>query len=133
MKAMVWIVAAVLAVLWTGFAALAAAVLSWMAEAIASGGASDWARIAATWPAPAWLALWIEPAAVQAVQETLQWLIGWVANSLPLAASLVGWLVPLVWFVWGAGMLALLALAGLGHWWVGRRGENSFPWARKAA
>ena len=133
MKAVVWIVAAVLAVLWTGFAALGAAVLSWMAEVIASGGASDWARIAAAWPAPAWLALWIDPAAVQAVQQTLQWLIGWVGQSLPLVGSLVGWLVPLAWFVWGVGMLALLTLAGLGHWWIGRKGGHSLPWARKVA
>lgn len=133
MKAVVWVVAAVLAVLWTGFAALGAAVLSWMAEVIASGGASDWARIAASWPAPAWLALWIDPAAVQAVQQTLQWLIGWAGQSLPLVASLVGWLVPLAWWVWGAGMLALLTLAGLGHWWIGRKGDRPMPWARKVA
>ena len=31
-----------------------------------------------------------------------------------------GWLSALIWVVWGLGVVGLLALAGLGHWLVGR-------------
>ena len=39
---------------------------------------------------------------------------------MPSAASLMVWIGPLVWAVWGLGMLLLLALAGGLHWLAGR-------------
>lgn len=35
--------------------------------------------------------------------------------------QVVGWLVPLVWVLWGLGMVVLLGLALGVHVWLGRR------------
>jgi len=121
MKALIWIVAAVLALCWTGFVAVSAALLSWAGEAIASGGVADWGRAASQWPVPEWIALWIDPGLVRALQEAVRWGLDMMGGTLPAAGTLVGWLAPLAWVAWGFGMVLLLALAAGGHWLAGRQ------------
>ena len=123
MKLALWLGCALLALLWTGGAALTAALIQWAAQVLASGGAVDWAQAAARWPVPDWIALWLDPQAVRWAQEAVLWalgLLGSLSAGLPVAGQVVGWLVPLVWVLWGLGMLVLLGLALGVHVWLGR-------------
>ncbi|MGI9154482.1 MAG: hypothetical protein ACR2IY_11490 [Rubrivivax sp.] len=123
MKLALWLGCALLALLWTGGAALTAALTQWAAQVLASGGAVDLAQAAARWPVPDWIALWVDPQAVRWAQQMVLWalgLLGSLSAGLPVAGQVVGWLVPLVWVFWGLGMLVLLALALGVHVWLWR-------------
>ena len=121
MKITVWIVTAMLVLLWSGGAFIAAALTDWAGQVLAAGGGADWARAASEWPVPAWIGLWIDPAAVEAAQAALQWSMGAFGDVLPHAGTAVGWLVPLIWVLWAVGVGLLLVLAGAAHWLIGRR------------
>ncbi len=120
MKIFIWAAFGVLAVLWTLGALIVVELVQWGTQVIASGAAVELGRSAAQWPAPAWLALWLDPAAIKAAQEAL--LTGFEAfrSALPWVGSAVGWLVPLVWISWGIGVALLLLMAGGAHWLASR-------------
>jgi hypothetical protein len=123
MKLALWLGCALLALLWTGGAALTAAFTQWAAQVLAAGGAVDWAQAVARWPVPEWIALWVDPQAVRWTQQMVLWVLGLMGSlsaGLPMAGQVLGWLVPLVWVFWGLGMLVLLALALGVHVWLGR-------------
>lgn len=120
MKLLIWLVFVVLAGLWTGLVALTAQVTDWVLAAMASGQAVDLAGMAGDVPLPAWLAIWIDAASLQAMQAAMVQLVQSVTQWLPTAAGLLGWITPLLWVVWGLVVLMLLAVAALGHWLVGR-------------
>ena len=121
MKITVWIVTAMLALLWTGCAFIAAALTDWAGQLLASGGGVDWARAAAEWPVPAWIGLWIDPSVVEAAQAALLWALEAMGSVLPHAGTAVGWLVPFIWVLWAVGVGLLLLLAGAAHWLIGRQ------------
>ena len=110
-----WAGFALLALLWTGGALAASALAGWMAEALASGTAIDAGRQLATVPLPPWLAVWVDPAWLQAAQSALAWALEAGQGALPFLGAAAGWLVPLVWVVWGFGFVLLLAGAGGTH------------------
>lgn len=116
MKVILWAAFGVLAALWTLGALILVELVQWGAQFIASGAAVELDRSAAQWPAPAWLASWLDPAVIKAAQEGL--LTGFEAfrSALPWVGSAVGWLVPLVWISWGIGVALLLAMAGGAIW-----------------
>lgn len=120
MKIILWAAFGVLAVLWTLGALIVVELVQWGAQAIASGAAVELGRSAAQWPAPAWLAVLLDPAAIKAAQEAL--LAGFEAfrSALPWVGSAVSWLVPLVWISWGIGVALLLVMAGGAHWLASR-------------
>jgi hypothetical protein len=124
MKLALWLGCGLLALLWTGGAALVAALTQWAAQVLASGAAVDWAQTAARWPVPDWIAMWVDPQVVRWGQQAVLWLLGLLGSlsaGLPAAGQLIGWLVPLVWVLWGLGMVVLLGLALGVHAWL-RRG-----------
>jgi hypothetical protein len=130
MKLVLWLGFGLLALLWTGGAALVAGLTEWAAQVLASGGVADWTRAAANVPVPPWIALWVDPQAVRFVQEAVQWaleVLGSWSAALPTAGQLIGWLVPLVWLLWGLGLLPLLGLAAGAHWWLGRGAARRLP------
>jgi hypothetical protein len=120
MKAVIWIVCGLLAALWTGGAWAAAELTHWAAGLIASGAAVDLGRAVADWPVPAWLAPWVNVAAVQAGQQLLVAALEWLRDAWPSVGALLGWLVPVIWVLWALGLALLLLLAGAGHWLAGR-------------
>ena len=70
-----------------------------------------------------WIALWVDPQVVRWAQEAVLWVLGLLGSlsaGLPMAGQVVGWLVPLVWVLWGLGMVFLLGLALGVHVWLGR-------------
>lgn len=124
MKIAVWIVFGVMAALWTGGALLTSELAQWTAQALASGEAASLGRDVAQWPLPRWIGLWVDPAAVQAAQEMLLWAVETLDRSLPWVGSALGWLAPLVWVLWGLGLVAMLVLAGGAHLLLGRLGRT---------
>jgi hypothetical protein len=122
MKILIWFVFVLLAGLWTGLVALTAQVTEWLLAALGSGQVTDLAQVAGQWPVPAWLALWVDTAWLQALQAALVDMVQWFGQWLPSAAGLLGWITPLLWIVWGLVLFLMLAFAIAGHWLVGRLG-----------
>ncbi len=120
MKLAIWIVFGLLAALWTGGAFAAAALTEWASGLIASGAAVDMGRAVAEWPVPAWLAPWVDAAGIKAMQAFFVAALTWLRDAWPSIGAMVGWLVPVIWVLWGLGLALLLLLAGVGHWLAGR-------------
>lgn len=127
MIALSWILFALLALLWTGAAWIAAAATQWVAQALASGTATQVARDVAALPLPQWLKSWIDPAWLQALQSALQWAVDGAGSWLPLTATAAGWLVPAIWVGWGLGLAVLLLGAGAAHMLLRRFGGRGSP------
>jgi hypothetical protein len=120
MKILIWGLFALLALLWTGLVLVSAELTAWLASAVASGQAGDVINNVGQWPVPAWLSLWIDPAWVQGLQATWVQLMGWMGATGPALGGVMGWLVPLIWIVWGVVMLMMLAAALAGHFLLGK-------------
>lgn len=115
-----WALFGLLALLWSGGAFLAAEAAQWGAQALASGAAAEGARTVAQLPVPQWIALWLDPAGVQAVQGMLLWGLEVFAGALPMLGAAAGWLPALVWMLWALGLAALLVAAVGAHLLVRR-------------
>ena len=120
MRAIVWGVFALLAAGWTGLVAISVQITEWLLGMAASGQVGDVATAAGQWPVPAWLALWVDPQAIEALQLAWADAVQWLGAVLPSAGGLAGWVSAAVWIVWGFGLAGLLALAGVLHWLVGK-------------
>ena len=120
MKTAIWAVFALLALCWTGMAAVSVQITDWLLATVATDAAGAAVSASAAWPVPAWLALWVDPQAIQALQLAWADAVQWLGAVLPSAGGLAGWVSAAVWIVWGFGLLGLLALAGVLHWLVGK-------------
>lgn len=119
MKWIIWTVGALLAALWTGTLAVVALLVGWTSKVLQGSGGS----IPSTLPTlelPAWLALWIDLPAWQAAQEQALQMLASIQQWLPALGTATGWLEPVVWTIWGLGMVLLLVAAGASHWLWGR-------------
>lgn len=125
MRAIVWGVFALLAAGWTGLVAISVQITEWLLGMAASGQVGDVATAAGQWPVPAWLALWVDPAWVQALQAAWLGTAQWLGQVLPSGDGLMGWIAPLLWTGWALGLLCLLVPAVALHWLVGRFGTSS--------
>jgi hypothetical protein len=120
MKVLIWVVFGVLMALWTGFAAMSAGLVGWLLSTVADGQISGAAQAVGQWPIPAWLAVWVDPGMVENIQATWLNVVQTLGQWVPSASALTGWVVPLLWVVWGLISLCLLAAAGAGHWLAGK-------------
>lgn len=120
MKPLIWGVFGLLALCWTGLAAASVQITEWLLTLVGTGQATDVATAAGQWPVPAWLALWVDPAWVKAMQGAWLGLVQWLGQVLPSGGSLMAWVTPLVWTAWALGLLCLLVPAIALHWLVGR-------------
>lgn len=111
MKTAVWLLCLVLATLWTGFAFLAAEAMQWIANGLAAGQISDPIVLATQWPLPAW----IDPVWQDFAQSMLASALSLMGEVMPFVSSAMSWVAPLIWAIWGLGILVLLALAGTAH------------------
>jgi hypothetical protein len=120
MKVLIWVVFGVLMALWTGFAAMSAGLVGWLLTGLADGQLTGAAQAMGQWPIPVWLGSWIDPVFISDLQQAWLSAVQWLGDVLPAASSLTGWVVPLIWVVWGLISLCMLAAAGVGHWLTGR-------------
>lgn len=111
MKIVVWLLCLVVATLWTGFAFFAAESMQWIANGLAAGQISDPTVLAAQWPVPAW----IDPVWQDLAQSMLASALSLMGDVMPFVSSAMSWVAPLIWAIWGMGILVLLALAGTVH------------------
>ncbi len=120
MKTALWIVTGLLAAAWTAGALLSAELVEWAGRLLASGQATDLAGAAARWPVPAWAALWVDAPMIEAFRQALLWTLDALGGLLPALGAASGWLVVVVWVLWGVGAMLLLAIAGTVHLLLGR-------------
>lgn len=119
---LLWSVGAVLGLIWTGLAALAAAIASW---------AGDWLQspvigAPATLPdVPAWLSDWVPTDAWASTAESLQAAWQSALAWLPALSTVTGWLEVLVWVAWAAGLAVLLLIVGGLHAWLAREARSA--------
>ena len=120
MKIAVWVVCLVLLGLWTGGTLLLVGLTEWGVRQLASGEAAALGGAVAQWPVPAWASIWVDTAWIQAAQGGLTWALQALDGTLPLLGSVVGWIVPLIWVLWGLGVVLALLLAGGAQLLLGR-------------
>jgi hypothetical protein len=118
MKLLIWSVFVVLTLLWTGMAMVTVNVSDW-ALGLLSDGAALGDQIAAL-NLPTWVALWVQPEWIAALQTTVVGLFSMVQPWLPSPDTLGSVMAVLVWLTWGVGALVLLTLAIAGHVFSGR-------------
>lgn len=123
MKLALWLVVGLAAIVWTGGAFLAAELTEWAVQALGSGQAEGLAKGVAQWPVPQWVSLWINPALIQEMQSAVLWIVEVLSDSMPLVESALGWLVTIVWLLWGLGLVAMLLVAFSAHVFLRRVGS----------
>lgn len=122
MIALIWVGVAVLLGLWTGLVALGALLAEWAVGALASGGGLGAAAEALSqWPVPAWAALWVDVGLLENLKATALAAAQWLEPMLPALGTLLGWVVPLMWVLWGLVAVLMLLLAGGAHVLLSRR------------
>ncbi len=120
MKIAVWVVFSVVTLLWTAGTYIAVKLTQWGTSLLANGNLEPLSRGVAQWPLPEGLPLWLDPMMIQALQQYALLSLEAFRNALPYMSTAMGWLVPVLWAVWGLGLLFLLALAGGAHWLTAR-------------
>jgi hypothetical protein len=109
---------ALLALLWTGFIGISAALADWV---LSQGGQLQGGlHSIAQWPLPAWVTLWFDPAAAEMVHAATVWLLESLTRLMPWILPILGWVAPLLWVVWALGMAALVIAAAIGWWLIAR-------------
>lgn len=123
MKPLIWVLTAVLTLVWTGLAWLTHSLSAWLLGTVdagtlqSAGGALGGVPLP---PLPPWLAPWFDPAWLADWQAFGAGLLSWLGGVLPSGDALMTWVGPLVWVVWGIGLLSLLALAVAAHVFAAR-------------
>lgn len=118
MKIVLWVSVVVLGAVWTAGFALLASIAHWLAGA--GPHVVGAVQQVAEWPVPAWVAIWASPAGMDGVRAGLTGTIDFLVLYSPWLFSLLGWVAPLLWALWGLGVLLLLGAAALGHRLLGR-------------
>ena len=118
MKMIVWIVAVLLASLWTLTAVALSSLAGWLAAN--AGDVASRAGEFSAWPPLEWLSLLFGPEFLPWLRSFVTGLMTWGSAAQPAAGSLLGWLEPVIWVFWALGLACLLALAGGAHFAIGR-------------
>jgi hypothetical protein len=124
MKIALWIVFALLALLWTGGAAAIAQLVQWSAQGLASGSGAALGSGVAGASMPSWLGAWVDPATWSAAQQAVAGALAALSDAMPAIGAAVGWLVPAVWVAWGLGLTVLLGVTALVYWLMARWGRG---------
>ena len=114
MKIILWGGVALLALFWTGGAAVLAEAVQWSAQWVSTGSTSTLEAAAKNIVLPMWLAPWFDPAGIASVLETLQDMLGSFSSVLPTMGMVMGWLIPAIWITWLLGVLALVGAGIVG-------------------
>ncbi len=126
MKAGLWVLTALLLVLWSAGMAGMAELAQWLAAE-----APRWMGTLPPlpqWPQPVWLSPWIDPALVQAAMAFLLWLLDVLRLLGGSMQGLGQVLVVIIGVVWALGALALVTLAVAAHWlWNRRQRRRAVP------
>lgn len=125
MKAFIWAIFLVLALLWTGLAVTSIGVSDWLLSLLSSGGALS--EQVATVSLPAWLNMWVDAQWLEAIRSMLVPIVGMFSAILPSTNTTSMLLTVFIWIVWGLGAAVLLAGAIGAHLFTSRRKVKAFP------
>jgi hypothetical protein len=120
MKIAVWVIFSVVTLLWTVGTFIAVKLTQWGTGLLANGNIDPLSRGVAEWPLPQGLPLWLDPAMIQTLQQSALLSLDALRDAMPNMSMLMGWLVPIIWGVWGFGLICLVALALAAHWLTAR-------------
>ena len=118
MKILLWVAGLFMAAVWTAGFALLTSMAGWLAGA--GNQVVGAVQSVAEWPVPAWAALWLAPTSLDSLRAVLTWSIDAITTYAPWLFSVLGWVAPLLWGVWGLGMFLLMVLVLVGHVLLGR-------------
>ena len=121
MKIAVWVIFGIVTLFWTAGTFIAVKLTQWGTSLLANGNIEPLSRGAAQWPVPEGLPLWLDPAQIQGLQQYALLSLEAFRSAMPYTSTAMGWLVPVIWAVWGLGLLFLLTLAGGAHWLMARQ------------
>ena len=123
MKIAVWVIFSIVTLLWTAGTFIAAALARWGTNVLNTGNTDSLSRSVAEWPLPEGLPLWMDPAMIQLLQQYALLTLDALRDAMPYMSMLMGWLVPMIWGVWGFGLLCFAALAIGAHWLTARHAQ----------
>lgn len=110
MKLVLWGGIALLALIWTGGAALLVEAVRWSIKLMPVAGSMPSIDAAASnIVIPVWLSPWVDLSGWTAVLQTVQDVLESLLSVLPSMGSVFGWLITAIWFTWGFGLLIMLA------------------------
>jgi hypothetical protein len=118
MKIAIALGSVLLALIWTGFIAVCAALADWIAGQ--GGQLQGGMQTLSQWPMPPWVALWVDPALAETIRASVIWSVEVITALMPWITPMLEWVAPLLWVIWAVGLLALVAIAALGLLIVGR-------------
>lgn len=127
MTLLIWAGFALWALLWTGSAVAASALIHWGAGLLASGEAAQLSQTVTTLPVPLWLTYWVDIEAIHAALDGIVWTLDSAQQALPWLGTLLQWLLPLTWLLWAAGIGLMLLLAFGAQMLVRRFGRRVAP------
>lgn len=120
MKIAVWVIFSIVTLLWTIGTFIAVKLTQWGTGLLANGNIDPLSRSVAEMPLPQGLPLWLDPTMIQALQQYALLALEALRDAMPYMSMLMGWLVPMIWGVWGFGLIGLVALAVAAHWLTAR-------------
>lgn len=121
--ALVWLLVASLAALWSLTVWALHALATWaLANASALSGAA-----ASPWPLPGWLERWLSPDLVQGLGRLLAEAGQLIEGLLQAAPALAGGLTVAAWVVWALGSVTLLLLGAALHGFIAHRQPRKAP------
>jgi hypothetical protein len=124
---LIWAGFALWALLWTGGAVAASALIHWSAGLLASGEAAQLSQTVSSLSVPRWLTYWVDIEAIHATFDGLVWMLESAQQALPWLGTLLQWLLPLTWLLWAVGIGLMLLLAFAGQLLVRRFGRRVEP------
>jgi len=120
MKIAVWVIFSIATLLWTAGSFIAAALARWGTSVLSAGNIDPLSRSVAEWPLPQGMPVWMDPAMIQLLQQYALLTLDALRDAMPYMSMLMSWLVPMIWGVWGFGVICLVALAVVAHWLTAR-------------
>jgi hypothetical protein len=120
MKIAVWVIFSIVTLLWTIGTFIAVKLTQWGTGLLANGNIDPLSRGVADWPLPEGMPEWVDPSMIQTLQQFALLSLDGLRDALPYMSMLMGWLVPMIWAVWGFGLVCLVGLAVAAHWLTAR-------------
>lgn len=114
MKALIWGVFTLAVLLWTGATVLVVNVIEWSADQLSKGSPAFLETAASNIAIPIWMSPWLDPSTWATIFMSIQGMLASTAAAVPFLGSMLGWITPVVWIIWGLGVLGLLALSIVG-------------------
>ena len=127
MNLFIWVAFALWALVWTGGAIAASALIHWGGGLLESGGAAQLGQAMTSLPVPLWLTYWVDIEAIHAAFDGIAWTLDSAQQALPWLGKVLTWMLPLTWLLWAVGVGLMLLLAFAAQLLLHRFGRSAVP------